>query len=70
MSLWLSYLAFVSHLVVVCCFLYCRYAALKGWRYEALEVSTNDAGGLREASASISGLVRCLLFLFLPRKVV
>jgi peptide chain release factor 1 len=35
-----------------------RYAVRKGWRFETLEVSKSDAGGLREASAAIAGRVR------------
>jgi peptide chain release factor 1 len=35
--------------------MYRKYAAVRGWRFEALEVSQNDIGGLREGSAEISG---------------
>jgi peptide chain release factor 1 len=35
--------------------MYRKYAAIRGWRFEALEVSQNDLGGLREGSAEISG---------------
>mmetsp|Transcript_18939 Transcript_18939/g.31061 ORF Transcript_18939/g.31061 Transcript_18939/m.31061 type:complete len:428 (-) Transcript_18939:109-1392(-) len=35
--------------------MYERYAALKGWRFEALDLSTSDLGGIREASASVTG---------------
>lgn len=35
--------------------MYKRYAALKGWRFEVLDVSESDLGGLKEASATISG---------------
>ena len=35
--------------------MYQRYAALHNWRWEALDVSETDIGGLKEASASISG---------------
>jgi peptide chain release factor 1 len=35
--------------------MYRKYAALRGWRFEVLELSQNDLGGLREGSAEISG---------------
>lgn len=35
--------------------MYKRYAALQGWRFEVLEFSESDLGGLKEASASIAG---------------
>jgi peptide chain release factor 1 len=35
--------------------MYQRYAALHGWRWEALDVSETDIGGIKEASASVSG---------------
>jgi len=35
--------------------MYRKYAILKGWRFEVLEVSENDLGGLREGTAMISG---------------
>ncbi len=35
--------------------MYRKYAALKGWRFEVLELSENDLGGLKEGSALISG---------------
>jgi peptide chain release factor 1 len=35
--------------------MYQRYAALHGWRWEPLEVSETELGGLKEASATISG---------------
>ncbi|MGE3624294.1 MAG: peptide chain release factor 1 [Bdellovibrionales bacterium] len=35
--------------------MYRKYAALKGWRFEVLDLSENDLGGLREGSALISG---------------
>lgn len=35
--------------------MYRKYAVLRGWRFEVLEVSENDLGGLREGVASISG---------------
>jgi|ERR1043166_2627225 peptide chain release factor 1 len=35
--------------------MYKRYAAVKGWRFEVLDVSESDLGGLKEASAEISG---------------
>jgi peptide chain release factor 1 len=35
--------------------MYQRYAAVKGWRFEVLELSPSDLGGLKDASASISG---------------
>ena len=35
--------------------MYRRYAALRGWRFEVMELSENDLGGLKEGSATISG---------------
>ncbi len=35
--------------------MYRKYAAIRGWRFEVLEVSQNDIGGIREGSAEISG---------------
>ena len=35
--------------------MYRKYAAIKGWRFEVLELSENDLGGLKEGSALISG---------------
>jgi peptide chain release factor 1 len=35
--------------------MYRKYAVLRGWRFEVLELSQNDLGGLREGSAIISG---------------
>ena len=35
--------------------MYQRYAALKGWRFEILDLSETGLGGFKEASASISG---------------
>ena len=35
--------------------MYRKYAAVRGWRFEVLEVSQNDLGGLREGSAEING---------------
>lgn len=35
--------------------MYKRYAAVRGWRFEIMEISPSDLGGLKEASASISG---------------
>jgi peptide chain release factor 1 len=35
--------------------MYRKYAILKGWRFEVLEVSENDLGGLREGTAMITG---------------
>jgi len=35
--------------------MYQRYAALRGWRFEPLDVSESDVGGFKEASAVISG---------------
>ncbi|HTZ37200.1 MAG TPA: peptide chain release factor 1 [Stellaceae bacterium] len=35
--------------------MYQRYAALKGWKFELLDVSETGIGGFKEASASISG---------------
>ncbi|MGE0715255.1 MAG: peptide chain release factor 1 [Alphaproteobacteria bacterium] len=35
--------------------MYQRYAALRGWRWETMEVSETGMGGFREAIASISG---------------
>ena len=35
--------------------MYRRYAALHGWRFEAMEVSGNDVGGMKEGIATITG---------------
>lgn len=35
--------------------MYRKYAALKGWRFEVMDVSENDLGGLKEGTASIMG---------------
>ena len=35
--------------------MYQRYAALHGWRFEALDVSETGLGGFKEASAAITG---------------
>lgn len=35
--------------------MYQRYAALKGWRFETMSLSETDLGGIKEASATISG---------------
>jgi peptide chain release factor 1 len=35
--------------------MYQRYAALRGWRFEVLDLSETGLGGFKEASASISG---------------
>jgi peptide chain release factor 1 len=35
--------------------MYQRYAALRGWRFEILDLSETGLGGFKEASASISG---------------
>jgi peptide chain release factor 1 len=35
--------------------MYQRYADLQGWRFEPLSVSETDLGGIKEASASITG---------------
>jgi peptide chain release factor 1 len=35
--------------------MYRKYALIRGWRFEVLELSESDLGGLREGSASISG---------------
>ncbi len=35
--------------------MYQRYAALKGWRFELLDLSETGLGGVKEASASITG---------------
>ncbi len=35
--------------------MYRRYAALRGWRFEAMEVTESEVGGCKEAIASISG---------------
>ena len=35
--------------------MYQRYAGLKGWKFEVMEITENDIGGYREAIASISG---------------
>ena len=35
--------------------MYRKYAAIKGWRFEVMDLSENDLGGLKEGSATISG---------------
>jgi peptide chain release factor 1 len=35
--------------------MYRKYAAIRGWRFEVLELSESDLGGLREGSALVSG---------------
>src|SRR5262249_19097503 len=35
--------------------MYQRYAALKGWRFELLDLSETGLGGFKEAAASITG---------------
>lgn len=35
--------------------MYQRYAAIRGWRFEIMDLSENDLGGYREAQATISG---------------
>ena len=35
--------------------MYRKYAILKGWRFEVLDMSENDLGGLREGTAQITG---------------
>ena len=35
--------------------MYRKYAAVRGWRFEVMEVSENDLGGLKEGIAMISG---------------
>ncbi len=35
--------------------MYKRYAAVKGWKFEVMDFSESDLGGLKEASASITG---------------
>ena len=35
--------------------MYQRYAALQGWKFEVMDVSENELGGYKEATASISG---------------
>ncbi|HVY12462.1 MAG TPA: peptide chain release factor 1, partial [Alphaproteobacteria bacterium] len=35
--------------------MYKRYAALKNWKFELLEISESDRGGVKEASVSITG---------------
>jgi peptide chain release factor 1 len=35
--------------------MYARYAALKGWRFEPMEISETGLGGYRDATASITG---------------
>lgn len=35
--------------------MYQKYAALQGWKFEAMDVSENELGGYKEATASISG---------------
>ena len=37
--------------------MYQRYAGLKGWRFELLDLSETGLGGVKEASASITGRV-------------
>ena len=34
---------------------YLRYAALRGWRFEVMDISETGIGGVKEASASITG---------------
>ena len=35
--------------------MYQRYASLQGWKFEVMDVSENELGGYKEATASISG---------------
>ena len=35
--------------------MYQRYAAMRGWRFEIMEISENDLGGYRDATATITG---------------
>ncbi len=35
--------------------MYQKYAGIQGWRFEPMEISTNDVGGFRDATASITG---------------
>jgi len=35
--------------------MYQRYAGLRGWRFEILDLSETGLGGLKEGSAEISG---------------
>jgi peptide chain release factor 1 len=35
--------------------MYQKYAAMQGWKFEPMEISTNDVGGFRDATASITG---------------
>ena len=35
--------------------MYRKYAAIRGWRFEVLDLSENDLGGIKEGSALISG---------------
>ena len=35
--------------------MYRKYAVLKGWRFEVLDISENDLGGIREGTAMITG---------------
>jgi len=35
--------------------MYRKYAAVRGWRFEVLDVSENDLGGLREGTAMVTG---------------
>jgi peptide chain release factor 1 len=35
--------------------MYQRYAALRGWRFEIMDISENDLGGYRDATATITG---------------
>jgi peptide chain release factor 1 len=35
--------------------MYRKYAAIRGWRFEVMELSQNDIGGLKEGVAQISG---------------
>ena len=35
--------------------MYQRYAAIHGWRFEIMEISENDLGGYRDATATITG---------------
>jgi peptide chain release factor 1 len=35
--------------------MYQKYAGLHGWRFEVMDISTNDIGGFRDATASVTG---------------
>jgi len=35
--------------------MYRKYAVLRGWRFEIMELSQNDLGGLKEGTATVSG---------------